>query len=771
MTRCSIRRQYLTLLYGYPREADLNTFDQHWMQTTHSVIAKYRALPEMKIALNDPAAALAAAAAASTKSSSSRRAKGSGGGRKDDAAAAVSDPRPVLKEFASFLKGEIKQYKELVVRLAVSSGLTEVEDYLSLLHPGPDLIRVATDEPLGPLERERKVGMFVKGLIFLGDLERYREMYSPTRLGLADVAPRKRERRSNTAAKAAELSAEQQVSLPHDAEFKDARQYYDTARLIQPENGTACLLIDRPQLARILTICLHLLAHLAGNPFNQLATIDNYRSDRFGATYHWLRALAVKEPFTTARGNLQATLKGPLRTHLEREPAAGTLALERALEKDIIVLLAMLVLRAGFDETFVEATLGRLSALIRNCVLSKEVVLRTFVSLCAIHWDARLVRPTPRSSDARGKSKVDAELRTLETILGLVTALLAAAADALISSLSPRQQATLDSGAAVLDTAETAAAGERLDNFSRYLTAVLRQTLPTLRVAFKWIHAHQDYLTRVVQRQESGSAVAARSQLMFAAYVRFANALAYVFSAIDPGILEGSLEEDLELRGFGPLRKLFPASMSVAPAQQADGHSNGESFRRISDLQLDALLLAGMESSRVYIDGGRYALVPPATQKAPVKATAASRASASPSTPAAAVAAGTFGAAPFALGQVPQSAVSHAGNDSGEPAAFLPTADDGHASPDATAEVTYLPATHASSADVSDELNFADMDLEDDPVDAAMRAALADSDDFDSDAEAQLGMTLNGWGEVEERILWPPASARKAAAARACVST
>jgi hypothetical protein len=213
------------------------------MQTTHSVIAKYRALPELKSARSDPtgAAAAAAAVAASNKGSSSKRGHRNGGGRKDDgAAAAANDPRPVLKKFANFLKDEIKQYLELVIRLAVSSGLTEVEDYLPQLSKeatiGP--LSVAVDEPLEQDERQRKLGMFVKGLIFLGDLERYREMYSLARLGLASNT-RKRGGKQSAANKAAELLAEQQTPLLHDGDFKKARVYYNMARLIQPENGAA----------------------------------------------------------------------------------------------------------------------------------------------------------------------------------------------------------------------------------------------------------------------------------------------------------------------------------------------------------------------------------------------------------------------------------------------------------------------------------------------------------------------------------------------------
>lgn len=461
---------------------------------------------------------------------------------------------------------------------------------------------------------------------------------------------------------------------------------------------------------------------------------------------------------------MQAILKKPLKAHLASSATADRPTTPKSIETDVAVLLAMLVLRTGFDEDFVEATLLRLRNLICDQALSHYTIIRTLVSLCAVHWDARLARPSPRPSEARAQAKVDAELRTLETILGFITVLYDTAFRALAGTLSRRQQATLEGDAAVLDLGEGATsepAGNTSKISSRHLTVVLLRSLPALRVAAKWIRAHQDYLSRVIHRQEPGSAVAARACNMFTAHVQLANALALAFPAADLCPLEAPLEEDFELRGFGPLRKFFPGR--GGEAHSANGREDEEAFVRISDLQLESLLLASMETSCVYIDGGRFALVPAATPEALItKAVDPETDARAPSS----------AAAPFALGQVPQSAVNGGGDELKIAAAVTPAED--HASPRATAEVTYVPATHASSADVSDELKFADMDLEDDPVDAAMRAALADSDEgFDSDAEAQLGMTMSmhGWGEVEERILWPPASARKAAAAQACVSS
>lgn len=526
---------------------------------------------------------------------------------------------------------------------------------------------------------------------------------------------------------------------------------------------------------------------LLGNPFNQLATISTYLRDRFASTYYFLRALAVKESFVTARGNLQATLKGPLEAHRPGGSDEGAKAepSEKALQKDVVVVLAMLLLRTAFDPALAQATLGQFRALVASRALSAEVGLRTLVSFLAVHWDARLTRPAPRSADAaKAGPKVDAEVLALEVVLGLITALFETATADLVETLSVQQLAALRGDGSLLDDNDDGRSGSpptgnNLDRYSPHLSAVLRRSLASLRVAAKWVRAHQDYLARVLSKHEARGAadapVVGAARATFAAYADLANALAVAFPAGDLCPLEGPLEEDLELRGFGPLRKLFPASTPVATAHPKDSHPNEELFMRVWDLHHDVLLLVGMESSSLFIRRGRFAVVPdllPAGARAsaaqPSLVTITTAATATAGEPA------SFAQAPFALAQDPRETADD-GDDieivvGGRGAAAVDTA---FSSPGGAGEIMYLPPTHGSStAAVEEELNFAEMDLEDDPVDAAMRAALGDSDEeFDSDEEAQLGMTMSmhGWGEVEERILWPPASARKAAAIKRCV--
>lgn len=264
----SIRRQYLSLLFGFPREADLSLVDNHWMQTTHAVIARYRAHPALKAAMV-PTAAPAPAAGASVAPAPGTKSSSRGGKNRTSsssaAAAAAGTPagagltqeqRALVKRFAQFLAAEIAQYQQLQVRLALSSGLTEVEGYLPWLSNGQftgPLPALADDDPDRPptaQDRQRKLAMFVKGLIFLGDLERYREMYSPARPAPAGRAAKGEDgsgsggggRRTRHAPVGGAASTE---ALP-GTKFEKAREYYDTARLVMPENGASPL---TPRLA------------------------------------------------------------------------------------------------------------------------------------------------------------------------------------------------------------------------------------------------------------------------------------------------------------------------------------------------------------------------------------------------------------------------------------------------------------------------------------------------------------------------------------------
>jgi hypothetical protein len=98
---------------------------------------------------------------------------------------------------------------------------------------------------------------------------------------------------------------------------------------------------------------MHLaLRPFAGNPFNQLAVISTYIHDPFSATYFYLRALSIQDPFLTARGNLQSTMRRPLDAWKTAGRGAdvmvgGGVVDEGRLKNAVVLLQAMFTLKSG----------------------------------------------------------------------------------------------------------------------------------------------------------------------------------------------------------------------------------------------------------------------------------------------------------------------------------------------------------------------------------------------------------------------------------------
>lgn len=95
-----------------------------------------------------------------------------------------------------------------------------------------------------------------------------------------------------------------------------------------------------------------IVCYPSGNPFNQLAVISTYVHDPFTATYFYFRALSIQDPFVTARGNLQSTLRRPLDAWKAagrgvNVTVGGGVVDEARLKKEAVLLQAMFALKSG----------------------------------------------------------------------------------------------------------------------------------------------------------------------------------------------------------------------------------------------------------------------------------------------------------------------------------------------------------------------------------------------------------------------------------------
>ncbi|KAL7414923.1 hypothetical protein BDY24DRAFT_22367 [Mrakia frigida] len=630
--RQNLRRRYQTLLFSHhphPSSSSLTSLEPSptphpslllhveglWIQTTHAIIALHRA----KItALSNPPP---------PPSSSSRPGRAppptvpSSARHHLPAGARPVELRKQLTKFRAFLSAEIAFYSTLAGRFVRSLGVEEARPFLSslgivvaegnevdaLLTEGADAGASMAGSGVGARALlGRKV--VTKLLVCLGDLERYREMYSE----------RERERKGR-------LENGKSV-VPEEKRFERAREVYARARELMPENG---------------------------NPFNQLAVISTYVRDPFSATYFYLRALSIPDPFVTARGNLQSTLRRPLDAWKTAGRGAdvvvgGGVVEEKRLKKEVVLLQAMFTLKSGRFSHQSAVVLSLFRTLLVSRSLAVDTILRTIVLPISSHWDGLFSRPVPRSDKDHARSKINVEAPVLEHVLDLVSTLLEVATSEIKETLSREQKELLEKGSVVGD-AEAGGEGEdatnasrsaNLDKSSQHLTAVLRRALPTLRIVSKWLIAHAGYLSLTSQSppsypstsssssshnhaNASSSAIPPKIHHLWTSYSTLLNALFVAFPFADLQALVGPLEEDLEMKGYGPLGKRMGENWTgarlvlvkgVAKREEGGGglHPNEEMLMRIWDLEKDGKGLAsGEEGARragVSLNGGRFVL-------------------------------------------------------------------------------------------------------------------------------------------------------------------
>lgn len=245
---------------------------------------------------------------------------------------AAADLRRTLARFRSLLVAEDTFYRSLATRIV---GFYRLQDnageYLALV--GIPVPAVGAEEdpslapPLSREESEKKLAIVYKALVYLGDLERYKEQYSEKA---------RREARDGTS--------------PRDTErYTRAVMFYEVARGLQPDNGGLYLIsfLLGPKLNKTLT----------GQAFNQLAVVDGYVGDNFHCTYHYFRALAVRQPFPSGRANLERVLKKAFDRWRARRHAgeggsnddASDPALDEAdaFKRDLLTILAIHFVKAG----------------------------------------------------------------------------------------------------------------------------------------------------------------------------------------------------------------------------------------------------------------------------------------------------------------------------------------------------------------------------------------------------------------------------------------
>lgn len=219
-------------------------------------------------------------------------------------------------------------------------------------------------------------------------------------------------------------------------------------------------------------------------------------------------------------------------------------------------------------------------------------------------WKHRMIREPSKTSHNRkdwtppsAKTETIIEWRILDHLFDLFIALLQVGKNEL--NVPPP-----------IDAAE--------NDLAQRITATFRRTLPALRIASKWLRANFRY---IIQDQEfmahhlegdneleihkeiecSLSVHSLHTIRFWRAYAEFIRILGRAFPLSKLPSLTAPLEEDIEMRGFLPLKKLMDEVQGHEKAAsdfedvREQVHPNVEQLMRIADLLEDGNVLVSLE--------------------------------------------------------------------------------------------------------------------------------------------------------------------------------
>ncbi|ORY89353.1 hypothetical protein BCR35DRAFT_300502 [Leucosporidium creatinivorum] len=592
-----------------------------WLETTHALIHLYRSkLTEMDKTI------------AESPQAHRRGPRGGGLG------GAMPPPGPtarrrLIHSFRTFLGQEEDFYRVLLGRLAASLYPSDLVGLRTLGvvvdYGGEEEEEVQrTDEERKSL-RSKAVPLAHKALICFGDLARYRELYNE-----ANGGGGKKEgggggggRRGKGKTESATAGGERKVK-----NWSRAAECYHQARLLLPDNG---------------------------NPSNQLAVLSQYASDPLSSTYHYYRALSVRSPFPTARTNLEITYTKAVNRWFADESAAQL----GEGDEGARFRVAFVALQGLY---FVKTRLPDIAALsqhtqdlfktaVENRLLTSDTIVKAVVtSLCAL-WNARVFRSGKKTTSSSSRVAAAAS-----STASLTTTSINLEPHILLHVLS-FYRILLSIGSS--ETNELLASNDASPStdpipLAQNISAVLRRTLPALRILSKWIMGQLEYITRVEARVEakerkitakgsqresleheaqdptaaadesmdlssvSSAHLAQELEAFWSAFADFGNSMMLAFPLEElPSAVEGGvwLEEDVDLLGFAPLRRGMKEGVGAADAVGQGGeiarvgkdvHPNEEQLMRIQELQVDAALIAEAESALITIEHGAFVFSP-----------------------------------------------------------------------------------------------------------------------------------------------------------------
>ncbi|KAG6333715.1 hypothetical protein ID866_5373 [Astraeus odoratus] len=488
-------------------------------------------------------------------------------------------------------------------------------------------------------QRGARLAILVKALVCLGDITRYRELYNESggrpKAGQEDgpgVGPARRGRRRNGGGNGLDQVARART-------YHRSIAFYEQARTLLPSDGNA--------------------AH-------QLAILSFYSSDVFGALYWYWRALCVRGPYEAAVENVRKVLgratgegavrwaKGnvrgrevPVRIRIDRMKEDIVLlygllrpGAERQVPFPLLLFLAVYALASHVAEDF--------KVLVSERSLPIDMVTRVVVLAQGAVWKHRMIRDAPTSSKSVERGGRSHSRPKSASGNGIDEELIHDSDDAdtpviieyrLLTHLLTLHRVLLEIGIAQLATPLPSDVSE--NDLAQRITATFRRMLPALRVASKWLLGNARYVFKVFsstscagdhrgsdsgREHKEGEAICDGISRFYTHFAQFYTALGSVFPISKLPRLEAPLDEDVDLRGFLPLKgrmigdevigrgrhtttgdevgKGGEESKAIATLEKV--HPNEEQLMRIWDLLTDAEALAEIEGFPVDSQGPRF---------------------------------------------------------------------------------------------------------------------------------------------------------------------
>lgn len=243
--------------------------------------------------------------------------------------------------------------------------------------------------------------------------------------------------------------------------------------------------------------------------------------------------------------------------------------------------------------------------------LPSETIVKTTAMAIGSHWYCRLDagRNNMGTSDPAEAAKAErrrlVEDLALSFLFAAFTSLVTVTAVEVEESLAARAG---EDESAVAEDDDDHEGDDTVLALAQRITAVVRRILPSLRIMSRWLKSHLEYVARA--SSSSNAELRALITNFWTQYKRLMLALARLFPLAQLPSLDGPLEEDIDMRGFLPLRRGLSEETNTDPQRQ-DVHPNEEQLMRIADLLVDVKLLMQTEAGSAALnDGGALPTAP-----------------------------------------------------------------------------------------------------------------------------------------------------------------